>query len=156
MNADGRSPSVVAERWVGVVLLLLAVAAAWLARGYRVSFIADPVGPRAFPLLGAALIAIGATRMVARPVAHAVWPTGGMFVRLAAAATALALYPLLLPLLGFITATGALMWALALLFGGRGVGAAVTAVLIAAGMYALFVYALGVPLPIGRLFLKAG
>jgi putative tricarboxylic transport membrane protein len=156
VSAHGRTPSAAPERWIGVVLLLLAIAAAWLARGYRVSFIADPVGPRAFPLLGAALIAIGAARMLVRPAVRAVWPTGGLLARLAAAAAVLALYPLVLPLLGFITATGALMWALALLFGGRGIRALVIAVLIAAAMYALFVYALGVPLPIGRLFLKAG
>lgn len=155
MNTNGSTSSAAAERWIGAVLLLCAVAAAWLARGYRVSFIADPVGPRAFPLLGAALVAIGAARMLVRPAARAVWPAGGLLVRLAAAAAVLALYPLMLPLLGFIAATGALMWALALLFGGRGARAVFTAFLIAAAMYALFVYALGVPLPIGRLFLKA-
>jgi putative tricarboxylic transport membrane protein len=144
-----------AERAFGAALLLLAAAVAWLARGYTVAFIADPVGPRAVPLLAAALIAAGATRVVLRPAAAVAWPPRSVLRRLGAVVLALALYPLLLPQLGFVAATGALMWALAIPFGGRGLRAAAVAFAVAGGMYALFVYALGVPLPVGRLFLRA-
>jgi putative tricarboxylic transport membrane protein len=143
------------DRWLGALLLLLAATAAWQARGYRVAFIADPVGPRAFPLVAAALVALGGGWIALRPATGAGGPARAPIARLGAAAAALALYPVALPVLGFITATGALMWLLALLFGGRGVRAALAGLLIAAAMYALFVYALGVPLPIGRLFLRA-
>jgi putative tricarboxylic transport membrane protein len=145
-----------ADRRAGVVLLVLALAVAWTARDYRVAFIADPVGPRAFPLVAALLVAMGAVPLVLRPLPAAAWPRGAVRVRIATAAGALALYPLLLPWLGFIATTGSLMWVLALLFGGRGGRAALAAFGMALGMYVLFVYALGVPLPIGALFLARG
>jgi putative tricarboxylic transport membrane protein len=144
------------DRPVGVALLVIAAITAMAAWGYRVNFIADPVGPRAFPLLGAALIAIGAGRIVWRPATHAALPARATLARIAAAAGALAVYPLVLPTFGFIAATGALLAALAALFGARGSHGAVTGFAMAVAFYVLFTYALGVPLPIGRIFLRAG
>ncbi|TVP44077.1 MAG: tripartite tricarboxylate transporter TctB family protein [Gemmatimonadales bacterium] len=145
------------NRVAGAGLLVLAAVAAWLARGYTVNFIADPVGPRAFPWVAAGLIAVGATFMLLRPEERAgpSLPSGRLRPFLLAL-VALGLYPVLLPLLGFITTTAGVMWVLARLFGGRAVPSAAASLGLAAAMYLLFVYLLSVPLPLGRLFLAGG
>lgn len=141
-----------AERWVGVLLLLFALLGAGVAWGFRVNFIADPVGPRAFPLAALALIAAGALRMVARPVeerADADESTPDL--RIGAALLTMAVVPLLLPTLGFVVAVGAAMWVLAVLMGGRVGPSALAAFGLAGGLFLLFVHGLGVPLPVGSL-----
>lgn len=144
------------DRVAGGLLLLLAGAVALAARGFVVGFPADPVGPRAFPLLAAAILALGGLRLVFRPAPDPDWPPRGDARRLALAAGTLAVYPVLLPFLGFVATTGLVVTALSLLFGGPPVRSVGAAFLFAGGLYLLFVYALGVPLPVGNLFLVRG
>lgn len=75
---------------------------------------------------------------------------------LGAALATLFLYPALLPVLGFPLATGFALWALARPLGARGWWGAVVSFGLAGGLYLVFVYLLGVRLPVGRLFLAGG
>ena len=47
-----------ADRILGVLALALALTMAWMAQAYQAEFSYEPVGPRAFPLLLAALLAL--------------------------------------------------------------------------------------------------
>jgi putative tricarboxylic transport membrane protein len=146
----------VTDRATGAILLVLAGAVALATRAFVVGFPADPVGPRAFPLLAAGILMLGGLRLLLKPDPDPQWPSPGEAGRLALAAGALLVYPLLLPFLGFVTTTGAVVTSLSLLFGGPPLRSAGAAFLFAGGLYLLFVHALGVPLPMGALFLAGG
>lgn len=145
-----------AIRVAGALFLLLALATAWLARAFRVTFPADPVGPRALPLFAASLLALGGVALLSRPGPRSPPSPGDVRLRLALAVAVLAAYPIALPAVGFVATTGAAMSALALLFGGPPMRGIASSFVLAGGLYLLFAYGLGVPLPIGRLFLARG
>lgn len=153
-----------AERLAGGALAALGLAAAWMALGFRVTFPADPVGPRALPLFAAGLMALGGAFLLFRPRsaapdARADVPTAGPRpdlhpgLRLGAAVAVFAAYPAVLPLAGFVAATGGAMGVLAVLVRGPPLRAFAAAFALAGALWLLFALALGVPLPVGRLFL---
>jgi putative tricarboxylic transport membrane protein len=156
LTGQAAEPERRSDRIAGAILLLLAAGVAWEARTFVVGFPADPVGPRALPLFAASILALGGVRFLLRPDPGPSWPDRSDQGRLAAAVGLLAAYPVLLPTLGFVATTGGAVTALSLLFGGprlRSVGAAF---LFAGGLYLLFVQLLGVPLPLGSLFVAGG
>ena len=158
------------HRLGGAAVLAAAIAIALEAMSFRVSFPTDPIGPRAFPLLGAALMALGglslwrtepeATQGTATPdsaVGPEVPVAGGGVprsapIRAGLAAVSFVAYALLLGPLGFVAATSLEFLGLAILFGGRPVQSAVAGLALSAILYALFVFGLGLPLPLGFLF----
>ena len=141
------------DRIAGAVLILLGAVVAWVSRGFVVGFPADPVGPRAFPILAAAILALGGAWLLLRPGRDPEWPDRTDGLRLVGAAGVLLIYPLVLPFLGFVLTTGGVVTGLSLLFGGPPLKSAGAAFLFAGGLYLLFVHLLGVPLPVGSLFL---
>lgn len=141
------------DRIAGGALLLFSLWVAWESRSFVVGFPADPVGPRALPLFSAGILAMGGLVLFARPEADPRWPETHTFVRLLGAVGLLLLFPVVLPALGFIATTTGVMAGLSLLFGGPLLRSAGGALLFSGALYLLFVYALGIPLPIGRLFL---
>ncbi len=155
------------RRW-GVAILVMAVAIGLESLSFIPSFQTDPLGPKAFPLVSALLLAAGASWTVFRParppapaeaqtqpdeaealsdgseaLPGAVWLAAGSFVA----------YALLLEPLGFFTATLAEFVALSLLFGGHALRSALTGAVFVGALYLLFVQGLGLALPIGSLFL---
>lgn len=152
---------------LGVVLAALAVAVE--ATTFDVAFPTDPLGPKAFPLLAAGLLVLGGGALVreARREARApgvgaresadpvpapgasLTPGGGRTIALAAAS--FVVYALLLAPLGFVPATTLTFAALARLFGGTLGRGALVGLVFALLLYVLFVYALGLPLPLGML-----
>jgi len=146
-------PTAPRDRRAGAVILILALSAGGLALGFRVNFMVDPVGPRAFPLVAIGLLLIGAAWMVARPTSDSEPPPS---LPIALAAIALAAVPILISWLGFVVTVGGAMAALAFLMGGRLIASGIAALAMAAALFLLFAYLLGVPLPVGRLFLLEG
>lgn len=144
------------DRVAGALVVVGAVLVAWASRGFVVGFPADPVGPRALPLFSAAILALSALFVLARPGPDPRWPEVHVLGRLALATLILFAYPAVLPLTGFVVSTGLAVVLLSLLFGGPPLRSSAAAFLFAGGLYLLFVYALGIPLPIGRLFLAGG
>jgi putative tricarboxylic transport membrane protein len=138
---------------------LLGLVASWEAWGYRVAFITDAAGPRALPLFAASLLVLGALGLVIRPEDGPVGASisGGAGLRRPLAAAALLfVIPVAIPWLGFIVTAGGAMAGLAMLLRGRPGPALFAGLTTAAALYALFVYALGVTLPVGSLFLASG
>ncbi len=149
---DGRA----ADRVTGAILIAAAAVYALLARGYVVTFVADPLGPRAAPWLLAALLALLGTWMVLRPRAAASESpeaTGARTRRtMPLDIAAFTGFAVLLPWTGFVLATALLTAALAKLADGPALRAGASGALFAGALYYVFVFALDVPLPIGRLF----
>lgn len=121
------------------------------AATFRVSFPTDPLGPAAFPIAGAALLAFGAASLwlPGAGETRGVDPAGGL--RIVAAAGSFILYAALLAPLGFVVATALEFAILAVLFGGRPLASALAGTVFALLLFGLFVYGLGLPLPLGIL-----
>ena len=136
------------------VLLLLAVAVgvAFEALTFKVSFPTDPLGPAAFPLIGAGLLALGAISLWRLDRDGGVLPDSQALRRITLATVSFLAYAALLAPLGFVLATTAEFATLALLFGGRPARSLAAGLAFALLMFALFVYGLGLPLPVGALF----
>lgn len=160
----------------GATLLLLAAAVAFESRHFVVGFASDPLGPRAFPLLAALLLALGGlvgilgslqnsppVRPGAIPVPSlndgvagvgldtAAVEAGapGEALRIAAGAVSFVLFAFLLAPLGFVAATTLEFGALAVLFGGRPLKGLAVGLIFAVAVFLLFVQGLGLPLPLG-------
>lgn len=137
----------------GAAALLLATAAgvALEARTFTVGFPTDPLGPSAFPLVAAALLALGGLSLLFEADASPEPLEAGVLLRLSLASGSFVLYALLLAPLGFVPATALAFTALALLFGGRALPSLAVGVVFSVALFALFVYGLGLPLPLGPL-----
>lgn len=143
---------------VGAAAVVLAAAAIALeATTFDVMFPTDPLGPKAFPMVAAFLLAIGglallrdglrgtAPAAVAAPVAAAT----AARTRILLATLSFIAYAFLLAPLGFVFATVLEFALLARLFGGTLVRGAAVGLAFAFLLYVLFVYGLGLPLPLG-------
>ncbi|MEQ8665279.1 MAG: tripartite tricarboxylate transporter TctB family protein [Rhodospirillales bacterium] len=139
------------DRIFGGVGLLLAAFFIWGATEIELSFISDPFGPRAFPIMIAIVMAISSLVVLARPGESPEWPALPKLAEIALAIVVMTAYAMLLPDLGFVIATalasGFLTWRL----GTRPVWSAVTGVLIAGGIYTVFHLILGLSLARGPL-----
>ncbi len=151
----GRGAAVKAGRWLGgAAVLVVAAAVALESRTFTVSFPTDPLGPAAFPMVAAGLLALGGLALLFEAAggpdaAEPLEP--GAARRLALASASFVVYALLLAPLGFVPATALEFAALAVLFGGRPLPGLAVGVGFAVVLFVVFVYALGLPLPLGVL-----
>lgn len=87
------------DRILGGVCIAAAACMAWSAQGYASAFSYEPVGPRAFPLLLAGLLAAGGLWLVLKPAPGR--PYAGLPLRpLLCCAGAIALYALAFEAIG--------------------------------------------------------
>ena len=174
-----------ADRILGTVCLLLGAAMAWASRSYAAEISYEPVGPRAFPLLLAAIFAlIGAWllvtggRRVAKPAAApkatlaeplpasgaaeaatAIVPAApaNNLVAVAMCAVAVLVYGALFQPLGFVLATTLMAVPVCKAFGGTLKGGLLGGLGLGFGLFFLFDKVLDVILPTGVLsFLLGG
>lgn len=139
----------VGDRLLGALTLALAIVIGLESLTFTTSFPTDPLGPKAFPLVSAALLALGGAWVAARPgrervqrLPRVVWLGAASFV----------VYALLLQPVGFFLATLLEMVVLSTLFGGRPFRSAVAGAVFVGALYLLFAIGLGLPLPLGSLF----
>lgn len=115
-------------------------------------FGSDSVGPRGFPIILAILLAILGIMLIFRQDSIKNWPNLQSWVSISLALISFIIYAYLLVPIGFIASTtletsflsqrfGAKIWQAVLL----GLGSSLF-------LYFLFVYALQIPLPIGKIF----
>jgi len=131
---------------------LLAVAALyWLeARRFVTGFIADPVGPRAFPnVLGTVLAVSSLSLLLGHGGEERVWPSGRFWRRWGLVTAGLLLYAAALTPLGFIVATVLLSTLVAMVFGARPGRAVAFALVASIPVFLVFTRLLAVPLPVG-------
>ena len=139
------------DRIFGVVGLLLALGYAWAALTIEESFLSDAVGPKAFPLIIAAVLGLASIAVIAKPDAAPEWPNLMRFLEVGAAIVVMILYAIFLPELGFVIATALAATYLTWRLGTRPISSVVSGCLTSAGIYAVFHLVLGLSLARGPL-----
>ncbi len=139
------------DRIFGMAALCLAALMAWGASVIEQSFIQDPLGPKAFPLIIAAVLAITGIIMMLKPDAEPDWPKRAGWLRLAGAIVALFLYAQLLPVAGFVLCTTVVAAFLSRQLGATWRQASIGGATIAIGIYVVFHLVLGLSLARGPL-----
>lgn len=140
------------DRILGGVCVIVAAGMAWTAKGYAAPISYEPVGPRAFPLLLAALMAVCGLWLVARPT-----PRGDgrhdftQTWRVALCALAIVVYTVLFQTLGFTLATALMAVPVGMAFGGSWWKSLLGGIALGLGLYLLFDKLLDVVLPTGVL-----
>lgn len=139
------------DRILGVGALLLALFLTWHGYDLEAPFAYEPVGPKAFPLLLAAVIGLCGLRLLIKG-GHEVEPNPpGANSRIAVMVGLLFGYALLFQWLGFVIATAVMAALVGRLFGGSWVKCVVGGVALGLGFFLLFDKVLDVVLPAGLL-----
>jgi putative tricarboxylic transport membrane protein len=104
------------DRIFASICIALAALMGWGATIIEESFIQDPLGPKAFPLVIAVVLAACGVAMFLRPDEDPVWPHRRKQIQLLWTIGAMILYVQFLPVVGFLVATaigaGFLSWQL--------------------------------------------
>lgn len=145
--------SIKQDRVVGVLLLGFALWYALVTRSFNVPFQADPIGPKAFPVMLAITMAVVSVFLIIKPEPGQGWAHApSTWLRLLAAFGCFILYAVTLLYLGFIAATTLSITLLTQVFRGPLLKAFIASLLFSVALYGLFDMALEVSLPTGRLW----
>ena len=144
------------DRILGAVCVVAAAGMAWAAQDYAPAFSYEPVGPRAFPRLLAALMAIGGAWLVLRPTLIASPFRLAAMKPIGLCALTVVIYALLFQLLGFTLATAVMAVPVGMSFGGTWKQSLAGGVGLGLGLYLLFDKLLDVVLPTGLLSVVFG
>ena len=139
------------DRIFGAIGLLLAIGYVFAAFAIRESFLSDAVGPKAFPLIVAAVLGVSSAVIALRPDPEPAWPALGRLVEVAAAVVVMILYAELLPIAGFVVATAFAAAYLAWRLGSAPLEAVAVGVGTSVGIYIIFHLVLGLSLARGPL-----
>lgn len=134
------------DRIFGLVALFVALAYIASATQIETSFLVDPVGPKAFPIMVGAVAALSALVMVLRPDPDPAWPPARTWRSLALAVVVLVAYAYALKPMGFIVPTAIAAAILSYQISPRGLPAALSGAGLSVGLFILFKYALGLGL----------
>lgn len=139
------------NRILGIAALIFAAGMIWLGHDLEAPFSYEPLGPRAFPLAIATIIALCGIRLVVKGGGQAESNPTGANLRIGFMLATIVGYALLFQWAGFIIATAAMTAVVGRLFGGAWSKTIIAG--IAAGIlsYLLFDKALDVVLPTGLL-----
>ena len=137
------------DRIFGVFGILLAIGFAISALAIEESFLSDAVGPKAFPLIIAAILGISSAIIALRPDAEPEWPPFARLVEIGASVVVMILYAQLLPVAGFVLATAFAAAYLAWRLGSGPIEAALTGIGTSVGIYVIFHLVLGLSLARG-------
>jgi len=139
------------DRIFGFLMLLLAAAYTWTARGFDPGFMSDPLGPSTFPYLLGGVMAVTALYLLLRPDAPAHWPDPRHLLQMLLVVAVLLAYAGLLEWLGFIIATIVTVTVLGWRLGASLKIAVLTGIGVSLAVYGLFDMLLELPLPAGLL-----
>ncbi|PIB26067.1 tricarboxylic transporter [Amylibacter kogurei] len=134
------------DRIFGLVVLMAALAYIASATQIQTSFLADPVGPKTFPILVGTVAAISSLVMIFRPDPDPEWPDKFTFGALFFAMLVLIAYAYALKPLGFIIPTAITAGILSYQISPRIKPAALSGVGLSIGLFILFKFALGLGL----------
>ena len=145
------------DRILGAACIAVGVAMAWAAKDYAAPISYEPVGPRAFPLLLAALMAAGGVWLLIRPGENDRWLHEVPLRPLLFVVAAVFVYALLFQWLGFTLATIVMTVPVGMAFGGSALQSLGGGIGLGLISYFLFDKVLDVVLPTGVLsFLLGG
>lgn len=138
------------DRIAGALLLLVSAGYGLEAYRLQADFLADPLGPRAFPLLLAASLALFSLYLLVRPDPDPAWPPPHVLRGQLGMLASFVVYSYALAPLGFLLATTLEMAWLSRLFGASWRTGLLGGLGLAVVLYVIFVFGLGIPLPLGR------
>lgn len=139
------------DRIMGIAALLLAAFLTWFGYDLEAPFAYEPVGPKAFPLILAAVIGLCGLRLVIKG-GNAVEPNPpGASARIAVMVGLVAAYALLFQWLGFVISTALMATLVGRLFGGTWAKCAIGGIGLGIGFFLLFDKVMDVVLPTGIL-----
>ena len=137
------------DRIFGIVGLVLALGYAYAATQIEESFLSDAVGPKAFPLIIAAVLGLASIAIILKPDASPEWPSLGRLVEILAAIVVLILYAELLPVVGFLISTAVASAYLTWRLGSKPLATLATGIGTSVGIYVIFHLVLGLSLARG-------
>lgn len=137
------------DRIFGLIGVLLAIGFALSALAIEESFLSDAVGPKAFPLIIAAILGLSSAVIALRPDPEPHWPGLARLTEIAAAVLMMIVYAEALPEAGFVLCTAVAAAYLAWRLGGRPIEAVLTGVGTSVGIYVIFHLVLGLSLARG-------
>ena len=140
------------DRIFGLVALFVALAFIASATQIQTSFLSDPVGPKAFPMLIGGVAALCSLIMIVRPDPNPDWPVGKTWASLLVAVIVLVAYAYALKPMGFVVPTAIAAAILSYQISPRPGAAALAGIGLSIGLFLVFKYALGlglVPFPKG-------
>ena len=139
------------DRIAGAILLALAVWY-WIEAGnYTVGF-GDPAGPSLFPRAVAVPTGLLAAVLILRPDPDPVWFRWPHVIGQAATLVVLLAYPMLIEPLGFPLSTTLGAALLARILGGGWLQSVLSGLLMGFGLFFVFDWVFGLPLPVGPIF----
>jgi putative tricarboxylic transport membrane protein len=142
----------VSDRIFAAAWLLLLAFFAWVAWKIEVPFSYEPIGPKAYPLLLAGLMAGCCVWLAIKPDAHAEWPRERrLLAKVFIAFGVLFAWAFAFEPLGFVVSTAIASIAFGRLFDARWAPNVVAGVVMGVGLYFFFDKLLDVPLPLGPL-----
>lgn len=136
------------DRIMGLFGLLFASIMFWATGQIEESFIQDPLGPKAFPLLITALIAISSAVMIVRPDHQSSWPPLRKWLELIITVGVMVAYAAILPELGFLLSSILMAAFMIQRLGGTVVQSLVAGTLTSVGIY--FVFGFGLQLSLAK------
>ncbi len=134
------------DRIFGLVMLFVALGYIASATQIQTSFLSDPVGPKAFPMLIGAVAALCSLVMIVKPDPDPEWPAARTWAALAVAVIVLICYAYALKPLGFVIPTMLAAGILSYQISPRPVPAALSGIGLSVGLFILFKFALGLGL----------
>jgi len=139
------------DRILGAAALLLSLVLAWQATGMKAPFAYEPLGPSAFPLMIAAIMALCGIILLCKGGGQMQANVAGANLRIALMAGTIAAYALLFQPLGFVLSTTAMTAIIGRLFGGAWRWTVPSGLALGIGFFWLFDRVLDVVLPSGLL-----
>ncbi|KUJ73158.1 hypothetical protein AVO45_15565 [Ruegeria marisrubri] len=139
------------DRIFGTFGLLLAGFYAWATLQIEESFLSDAVGPKAFPLIIASILALSSLAIILRPDEEPEWPALGRLAEIGAAIVVMILYAEFLPEIGFVIATALAATYLTWRLGTAPLQSVVVGAGTSLGIYTVFHLVLGLSLAKGPL-----
>ncbi len=140
------------DRLAGAIILIFAVWYGLEAFRLKPGFGFSALGPKDFPLLLAVVLVITASAIFLRPDPEPEWPALRPWADIGLLLVSFVGYAYMLVPVGFVIATTLETGFVSQRFGAKPLQALLVGLISSFALYALFVYALKIPLPIGRVF----
>ena len=137
---------IMSDRIFGLVVVLVALAFIASATQIQTSFLSDPVGPKAFPILVGSVAALCGVIMILRPDQEPEWPQLRTLGALLVSVFVLVAYAYLLKPLGFLIPTTIVAGVLSYQINPRIGPAAIAGVGLSVGLFVVFKFILGLSL----------
>lgn len=140
------------DRIAGSIILLFSIWYGFAASRLELGFLSGGLTPRQWPYALAVAMAILAIVIIVRVDPDPKWPSLSKFIDLIGVAVSFVVYAYFLVIIGFLIATTIETAFLSNRFGAKPLQAIIVGVCASLLLYVIFVFGLGIPLPLGRIF----